>query len=295
MDIRAFLPANAAIGYAAFFARAVIERRVGRGTLAHHPILIAGPGGYSGCMIAPASFSTVLEPVSGRNAGTAASREAARYDTELVRRCRAGDDRAFGEIVARYRDRVFSVALSMLKNRADAEEIAQDTFVRAHRALERFRGDSSLATWLHRIALNLARNRYWYFYRRRRHATLSLDCTLNESSPATFADLLASDASSPDRTLITEEFSQLAAVCLKRLEKGAREILALRNAESRSYGEIARMLGIKIGTVKSRIARARGNLRKLLSEMCPEFSAESLPAGWFDVPRPAGSVAIAGS
>jgi RNA polymerase sigma-70 factor (ECF subfamily) len=76
----------------------------------------------------------------------------------LVRRFNAGDDTAFVEIVARYRGRMFSVAFAMLRNRAATEEIAQDTFIRA---LARFRGDASLATWLHRIALNLAPNRYY--------------------------------------------------------------------------------------------------------------------------------------
>src|SRR5512133_607976 len=105
---------------------------------------------------------------SDRAARAAASRQEADHDAELVRRFNAGDEAAFVEIMNRYREKIFSVALALLRNRADAEEIAQDTFIRAHRGLSRFRGDSSLATWLHRIAVNLARNRYWYFFRHRR-------------------------------------------------------------------------------------------------------------------------------
>src|SRR5512132_1613034 len=122
--------------------------------------------------------STKSRVSAERSARAAASHQEAAHDAELVRRFNAGDEAAFVEIMTRYREKIFSVALALLRNRADAEEIAQDTFIRAHRGLARFRGDSSLATWLHRIAVNLARNRYWYFFRRRRHATLSLDCAL---------------------------------------------------------------------------------------------------------------------
>src|SRR5580658_8588126 len=107
----------------------------------------------------------------------AATQEAA-YDAELVRRFNGGDEAAFVEIIGRHRGKIVSIALGHLRNHADADEIAQDTFIRAHRGLARFRGDSSLATWLYRVAFNLSRNRYKYYYCRRRHATLSLDCAL---------------------------------------------------------------------------------------------------------------------
>ena len=123
----------------------------------------------------------------------------AAIDDALVRRFAEGDEKAFVEIMERYRGKIFTVTLGLLRNHADAEEITQDTFIRAHRGLANFRGDSSLATWLYRIAVNLARNRYWYFFRRRRHATLSLDCALSDDSDATFADLVATDAPSPAR------------------------------------------------------------------------------------------------
>ena len=98
----------------------------------------------------------------------------AEIDAELARRFNAGDETAFNEIVSRYRGKIYGLTFGLLHNAADAEEITQDTFIRAYRGLSRFRGDSSLATWLHRIAVNLARNRYWYFFRRRRHSSGSL-------------------------------------------------------------------------------------------------------------------------
>jgi RNA polymerase sigma factor (sigma-70 family) len=125
------------------------------------------------------------------------SRQEAQYDIKLVSRFNAGDEAAFVEIVKRYRGKMFSIALCHLRNHADAEEITQDTFIRAHRGLARFRGDSSLATWLHRIAFNLSRNRYKYYFCRRRHAMLSLDCAFSDDNHATFSDLIASDARAP--------------------------------------------------------------------------------------------------
>src|ERR1700677_3319460 len=131
-----------------------------------------------------------------RAAHAAAALQKTMRDDELVRRFNAGDESAFVEIMDRYRGKILYVAIDRLHNHADAEEIVQDTFIRAYRGLARFRGDASLATWLHRIAANLARNRYWYYFRRRRHATLSLDCGLSDEGEGTFADLVAADAPS---------------------------------------------------------------------------------------------------
>lgn len=229
----------------------------------------------------------------GPHARRQASLVEAEYDAQLVQRFNAGDESAFVEIMTRYRERIFSVAFALLRNRADAEEIAQDTFVRAHRGLARFRGDSSLATWLHRIALNLARNRYWYFFRRRRHATLSLDRELEPGGNATFADLVATAAPEPARAAVVAEFSTLVAACMDKLDARQREILTLRNLLNRSYQDIAEALGINVGTVKSRIARARGNLRTLIAQTCPEFADDAEPADWFEPIRNGGRLTIA--
>jgi RNA polymerase sigma-70 factor (ECF subfamily) len=212
------------------------------------------------------------------------------HDAELVRRFNAGDEGAFNEIVARHRENIFHVSIGFLRNRADAEEIAQDTFIRAHRGLRNFRGDSSLATWLHCIAVNLARNRYWYFWRRRRHATLSLDCALRDDSAATLAEVFATPEAAPDREAVSAEFLELVAACMEKLDARHREILTLRNVLNRSYEEIAQQLGIGIGTVKSRIARARAGLLQHLAAACPEFADETEPAAWFDFRRLAGGL-----
>ncbi len=227
-------------------------------------------------------------PAADRAARTAVSRQEAVLDAALVRRFNAGDDAAFVEIVTRYRDKMFHVALGLLRNRADAEEIAQDTFIRAHRGLARFRGDSSLSAWLHCITLNLSRNRYWYFFRRRRHATQSLDCAVSADNQATYADLVASEAPGPVREAATREFSALVAECMTKLNASQHEILMLRNVRQNSYRDIAQTLGISIGTVKSRIGRARENLRALLAKTYPEFDPDASPSEWFDPARPSG-------
>jgi RNA polymerase sigma-70 factor (ECF subfamily) len=246
-------------------------------------------------MIATTDISSSFPPghaATGAADRAATSRQKAVYDAGLVRRFNAGDESAFAEIVARHRDQMFSIAFAMLHNHADAEEIAQDTFVRAHRALANFRGEASLATWLHRIALNLARNRYWYFFRRRRHATLSFDCPLGEGSEATFLDVVATDAADPARAAVAGEFSELVAACMQRLGTRAREILTLRNSLNHSYEEIARELGLSAGTVKSRIARSRERLRVLLAEACPEFGPDARPAAWLEPVRPSGGIEV---
>jgi RNA polymerase sigma-70 factor (ECF subfamily) len=243
------------------------------------------------------TLSTPSHAVSSSHAAadtpTDSAREAA-YDVTLIQRFHSGDESAFVEIMQRYHGRIFGLANNLLRNTADAEEITQDTFIRAHRGLANFRGDSSLATWLYRIALNLSRNRYWYFFRRRRQDSLSLERALSDESDATFADLIAADTQTPVQETVTQEFTDLIALCMEKLDARHREILTMRNILNQPYEEIARALGINVGTVKSRIARARENLRKLLSEQAPEFSPESENGEFFESTRNAhGCHAIA--
>jgi RNA polymerase sigma-70 factor (ECF subfamily) len=214
-----------------------------------------------------------------------ASQIEAEIDRTLVRRFNGGDEAAFVEIVTRYRGKIEAIAAQFLRNHADAQEIAQDTFVRAHRGLAQFRGDSSLATWLHHIACNLARNRYWYFFRRSRHLTQSLEAPLHAEAPGTLSELVASPDANPARQATVDEFVVRVTACMAKLRAGPREILTLRNLLHRSYSEISRTLGISEGTVKSRIARARGQLRELLAESCPDFPADAPTSEWFEPAR----------
>lgn len=207
----------------------------------------------------------------------------AREDAALVARFLAGDQSAFEQIVERHRDRLIAAARSILQNTADAEEIAQDALVSAHRGLASFRGDCSVSTWLHHITRNLARNRYWYFHRRRRHLTCSLDSAPSDDSGSSLLDVLTCDAAGPVREVATREFHQLLGECMNRLEPRQRIVLNL--SHKLAYEEIARFLGIKCGTVKSRVARARASLRDHLRAACPDFGAKADPYAWFEPAR----------
>jgi RNA polymerase sigma-70 factor, ECF subfamily len=263
---------------------------------AHHPTMPPPPAQLFSGMVASTSFSRSFKPVlsdTARAARDTAARQEALHDATLVRRFNEeGDETAFVEITTRYREKMYAVAFSLLKNRADAEEIAQDTFIRAHRGLANFRGDSALGTWLHRIALNLSRNRYWYFFRRHQHATRSFDCAFSDENPATLASLVASSAPSPVQEATTTEFSTLIDQCMDRLGAGHRDILTRRNVLNNTYDEIAQALAISVGTVKSRIARARTSLRVLLARACPEFGSDAMPSQWFDPIRPSSRLEV---
>lgn len=241
-------------------------------------------------VIAPIHFTSagaVPRPSSTPPESPAAGALSDLDDKALVKRFDCGDETAFREIMARYQRRLFVAALSKLHDHSDAQEIVQDTFIRAHRGLAKFRGDSSLATWLYRIALNLASNRYWYYHRRRRHLMLSLEGAFDATGGGSFNAVLASDEADPARGAGTQEISELAERCMAQLGKNARDILTLRNAENRSYDEIARELGISPGTVKSRIARARERLRYLMNAACPEFDEHTGANDWFEPVRSA--------
>jgi RNA polymerase sigma-70 factor (ECF subfamily) len=228
-------------------------------------------------------------PPFARSAAARATRSGgeAQLDAALVRRFNSGDEEAFGEIITRYRGKMLAIALSVLRNHADAEEIAQDTFVHAYRSLAHFRGDCSLASWLHLIALNLSRNRYRYFFRRHCHETCSFDSALGSDGKVEIADLVTSEVPDPVREAVNCEFLDHVTRCMGKLSAHQREILTLRNLFDHSYGEISELLGLGMGTVKSRIARARKNLRQLLVQSYAEVDSGIAPSfAWFEPYRP---------
>ncbi len=182
-------------------------------------------------------------------------------DKLLLERCRNGDQTALNEMVSTYWDRIFSRVFGLLKNREDAEEVTQDTFIRAQRGLESFRGDASFSTWLYQIATNLAHNRYWFWWRRKRHASMSLDQSLSDDDATSLHDVLPSAEQDPGQVHATQELIDEVAKAMAKINPSHRDILTLRNVKNLSYEEIGAALGINVGTVKSRIARARESLR----------------------------------
>ena len=187
-------------------------------------------------------------------------------DELLIERIKAGDMAAYNVMVIRHYDRIFSRVLQLLNNKQDAEEVTQDAFIRAHRSLENFRGDASFSTWLYQIATNLAHNRYWYWFRRKREQSISLDQPQCDDGSLTLENVMPCADENPAEAVVTQEFVDRVSACMQYLNDKHKEVLILRNVKNLTYDEIAQQLEISVGTVKSRIARARESLRGLLGE-----------------------------
>ena len=187
-------------------------------------------------------------------------------DQLALDRARNGDAGAYNELVLKYQGRIFSKVFSMLRNRQDAEEITQDTFIRAYRVLSSFRGTANFSSWIYQIGINLAHNRYWYWRRRKRNESMSLDANIGEDMGATLHDIIADNAQGPGGEVDQNEFVKKVGECMEQLKPEHAHILTMRNVQNMSYEEIAEELGLSIGTVKSRINRARESLRDLMGE-----------------------------
>ena len=172
-------------------------------------------------------------------------------------RLRAGDAPAFEELVMTYQHRVFGVALRMLGNRAEAEEVAQEAFVRAHRALGDFRGDAKLSTWLYAITSRLCLNRLASGERRLTRQGEDALLRLSDAGPR------------PDAALERRELETALGRAIAELPEDRRIVVVLRDLEGLSYEEIAQVLELELGTVRSRLHRARADLKEKLERFLP--------------------------
>lgn len=181
-------------------------------------------------------------------------------DCTLIARCLQGQVEAFGELVRRYQDRLYNAVYRFLGNADDARDVVQEAFLSAFRALRKFRGGSQFFTWLYRIALNHAVD--W----KRRGKTLR---ALSEAGQdhAHYEPVDPSLLASPDWYLQRAEEDERLHQALAKLSNEYRLVLILRDIEELSYEQIAEILDIPIGTVRSRLHRARLELRRLLEEM----------------------------
>ncbi len=187
-------------------------------------------------------------------------------DDELVRRAQAGDTDAYAVLVRRYFDRIFGLVYNMIGHRQDAEDLVQTIFVRAYRALRRFRGDSSFSTWLYRIALNTS---YTAAVRRRRRADDISLAELEEEAGWEPPAMSAGSLDSPRRRVSLQELQHRLNEALQSLSEEHRQVVVLHDIQGWRHEDIARALNLPVGTVRSRLFYARRHLQEQLAEFAP--------------------------
>jgi len=187
-------------------------------------------------------------------------------ESRLIARLRDRDLTAFDELVAQFERQVYSLCFRLLGDAEEARDAAQETFLKVYRGLGGYRGEAGLKTWIYRIAINQAMNQQRWWRRRRRDETVSLDLKRGETE-TTLGNLLPGTSESPEQQAIAAERERQVMRALNEIKQEYRVALILREIEELSYEEIAATLAISIGTVKSRIARGRDELRRKIKEL----------------------------
>ena len=199
-----------------------------------------------------------MKPVRAITWTDVGGREAA-----LIQRCAARDEDACAELVTEHQRMVYQLSLNLLGDHNEALDLSQEVFLRVFRTIQGFRGQSALRTWIYRIVVNQARNRQRWWRRRHRAQQVSLDEHLRD-----YGDFPEqTDGASPDRMLGRKELAERIRVALDKLPFDQRTAIVLREIDGLSYEEIGFSLGIAVGTVKSRLARAREALRAQLRDV----------------------------
>lgn len=174
-------------------------------------------------------------------------------DQQLVVRAQHGDQKAFGLLVSKYQRKLARLLSRLIRDPAEVEDVAQETFIKAYRALGSFRGDSAFYTWLYRIGINTAKN---YLVSQGRRAPTSTDFDSEEAESFEEGELLR-DNNTPERMLFSKEIGETVNAAMEALPEELRTAITLREIEGMSYEDIAKMMDCPIGTVRSRIFRAR--------------------------------------
>jgi RNA polymerase sigma-70 factor (ECF subfamily) len=180
----------------------------------------------------------------------------------LLKRLRDRDERAFRELVAAHRDRVFNITYRMLGNRHEAEDVAQEVFITVFKQIDTFREESKFSTWLYRVAVNHCKNRMKYL--KRRHDKDRDEINEDTTSAGSNGTIGSAVPSSPDRALHGAQMETVLAAAIKELDEEQRTVIILRDVEDLSIEEICAITELPDGTVKSRLHRARLVLRKKL-------------------------------
>jgi RNA polymerase sigma-70 factor (ECF subfamily) len=174
-------------------------------------------------------------------------------DQQLVERVQRGDKAAFDLLVSKYQRKIFRLLSRLIRDPAEIEDVAQEAFIKAYRALPNFRGDSAFYTWLYRIAINTAKN---YLVSQGRRAPTTTDADIEEAETFDDGDHLR-DLNTPDSMLLSKQVAEAVNRAIDKLPEDLRTAIVLREIEGLSYEEIAETMNCPIGTVRSRIFRAR--------------------------------------
>jgi RNA polymerase sigma-70 factor, ECF subfamily len=174
-------------------------------------------------------------------------------DQQLVERVQRGDKAAFDLLVSKYQRKIFRLLSRLIRDQAELEDVAQEAFIKAYRALPNFRGDSAFYTWLYRIAINTAKN---HLVSQGRRAPTTTEADIEEAETFDDGDRLR-DLNTPESMLLTKQVGEAVNRAIDQLPEDLRTAIVLREIEGLSYEEIADSMSCPIGTVRSRIFRAR--------------------------------------
>jgi RNA polymerase sigma-70 factor (ECF subfamily) len=191
-------------------------------------------------------------------------------ERHMIEKARDGDLSAFDSLIRRYEDQVFSVAFRLVGNEDDAADVAQEVFLACFRHLKSYRGDSKLSTWLHRITVNMVKNLWSRRKRQGSDVTASLEEGDDPDDPPPI-EMIADPAPNPRRLAAGSEIAEVIESKLLEIEPEFREVIVLRFVEGLSYEEIADVTKEPLGTVKSRIFRARRALKDQMQDYLREF------------------------